>query len=159
MKKFIFPVLFALVVCLVPVVSSAKTICYSDGFSFFVLSGGRPNLKPFAGKFVNPVAGCHGTITGSIMQTAPGVSTVSFEGNPPPPCVNFAVFGTTSDPQFNFTGVFDNAEDATADGNSAFTVVNCNTVPSTPSASPTDKPVLPSKPVAGYNPPKVQQED
>src|SRR5262245_50471912 len=112
MKKFIIPVLFALVVCLLPQVVSAKTICWTDGLSFFYLSGGKPNIKPFAGKFVSPGLGCHGVLTGSIVQTSPGVSTVSIEGNLPAPCVNFAVFGTTSDPAFNFTGTFDNLEDA-----------------------------------------------
>ena len=151
MKKLIIPVLFALVVCLIPMAASAKTICWTDGFSFFVLSGGKPGIKPFAGKFINVGSGCHGTLTGSIMQVAPGINAVSMEGNLPAPCVNFAVYGTTSDPLFNFTGTFDNNEDAngTPNGTGTWTVIGCGTVPSTPLT--TGK--LPNKPVAGYNPP------
>ncbi len=149
MKKFIIPVLFALVVCLLPLAASAKTICWTDGFSFFVLSGGKPNIKPFAGKFVSP--SCHGVLTGTIVRTGPGVETISIEGNIPAPCVNFALYGTTTDPAFNFTGVFDNNEDATADGNATMTIVSCSSVPTTPLVPP-DK--LPSKPSAGINPPK-----
>jgi hypothetical protein len=148
MKKFIIPVLFAFVVCLLPMAASAKTICYTDGFSFFVLSGGKPNIKPFAGRFVN--GSCHGLLTASIMPTAPGISTVSIEGNIPAPCVNFALYGTTSDPAFNFTGVFDNNEDATQDGTAVMTVINCDTVP----VNPLNDSKLPAKPVAGINPPK-----
>jgi hypothetical protein len=148
MKKFIIPVLFTLVVCLLPMTVSAKTICWTDGFSFFVLSGGKPNIKPFAGKFVNGT--CHGTLTGSIVVTGPGVSTVSIEGNIPAPCVNFALYGTTSDPAFNFTGVFDNNEDATSDGNAVMTVISCDSVP----LNDFKDSKLPSKPVAGSNPPK-----
>jgi hypothetical protein len=151
MKKFIIPVLFALVVCLLPLAASAKTICWTDGASFFVLSGGKPNIKPFAGKFVSQTFGCHGVLTGTIVRTGPGVETVSIEGNLPAPCVNFAVYGTTTDPAFNFTGTFDNNEDATADGTSAFTVISCDSVPNNPLAPP-DK--VPSKPAAGFNQPK-----
>jgi hypothetical protein len=151
MKKFIIPVLFALVVCLLPLAASAKTICWTDGTSFIVLSGGKPNIKPFAGKFVSPAFGCHGVVTGSIVQTSPGVETVSIEGNLPAPCVNFALYGTTTDPAFNFTAVFDNNEDATQDGTVAMTVINCDTVPNNPLAPP-DK--VPSKPAPGFNQPK-----
>jgi hypothetical protein len=151
MKKFIIPVLFAFVVCLLPMAASAKTICYTDGNSFFVLSGGKPNIKPFAGKFVSPTFGCHGLLTASIMLTAPGISTVSIEGNNPAPCVNFALYGTTSDPAFNFTGVFDNNEDATQDGTATMTVINCDTVPTNPLNGDSK---LPTKPSAGINPPK-----
>ena len=148
MKKFIIPILFAFVVCLLPMAASAKTICYTDGFSFFVLSGGKPSVKPFAGKFVNGT--CHGVLTASIMPTAPGINTVSIEANLPAPCVNFALYGTTSDPAFNFTGVFDNNEDATADGNATMTVINCDSVP----VNDFKDSKLPSKTVAGYNAPK-----
>lgn len=151
MKKIIIPVLFALVVCLLPLAASAKTICWTDGFSFFVLSGGKPNIKPFAGKFVSPTFGCHGVLTGTIVRTGPGVETISIEANLPAPCVNFALYGTTADPAFNFTGVFDNNEDATADGNSTMTIVSCTSVPNNPLAPP-DK--TPSKPAAGFNQPK-----
>jgi len=151
MKKFIIPVLFALVVCLLPQIVSAKTICWTDGFSFFVLSGGKPNIKPFAGKYVSPFNGCHGVLTGSIVVTSPGISTVSIEGNLPAPCVNFALFGTTADPAFNFTGVFDNLEDATADGTATMTIVSCDSVPTNPLNAPA---TLPSKAAAGYNPSK-----
>lgn len=151
MKKFIFPVLFVFVVCALPMTASAKTICWTDGLSFFVLSGGKPNVKPFAGKFVSPGLGCHGVLTGSIVQTGPGISTVSIEGNLPAPCVNFALYGTTVDPAFNFTGVFDNLEDATADGNATMTIVSCDSVP----PNPLNEPANPSsKASAGYNPSK-----
>lgn len=151
MKKIIIPVLFAFVVCMLPMTASAKTICWTDGTSFFVLSGGKPNTKPFAGKFVSATLGCHGVLTGSIVLTGPGVSTVSIEGNLPAPCVNFALYGTTSDPAFNFTGVFDNLEDATADGNATMTIVSCDSVP----PNPLNEPANPSsKASAGYNPSK-----
>jgi hypothetical protein len=152
MKKFIIPVLFVFVVCMLPMTASAKTICWTDGFSFFVLSGGKPNSKPFAGKYVSPFNGCHGVLTGSIVVTGPNISTVSIEGNLPAPCVNFALYGTTSDPAFNFTGVFDNLENGTADGNSTMTIVSCASVPTNPLNVPESK--LPSKATAGYNPPK-----
>ena len=153
MKKLIIPVLLGLVVFLLPLSVSAKTVCWTDGFSFFVLAGGKVNLKAVAGKFVSPAFGCHGTLTGSIVTTAPGVQTISIEGNLPSPCVNFALFGTTADPALNFTGVFDNNENATSDGNSTMTVVNCGTVPVNPLADgPVDKSSLPTKPAAGYQP-------
>lgn len=151
MKKFIIPVLFALVVCLLPLAASAKTICWTDGTSFFVLSGGKPNIKPFAGKFVSPFLGCHGVLTGTIVRTGPGIETISIEGNLPAPCVNFALYGTTADPAFNFTGVFDNSENGTSDGNATMTIVSCTSVPPNPLVPP-DK--APTKSVAGYNSPK-----
>jgi hypothetical protein len=151
MKKIIIPVLFVFVVCVLPMTASAKTICWTDGFSYFVLAGGKPNSKPFAGKYVSQTNGCHGVITGSIVQTGPGINTVSIEGNLPAPCINFALYGTTSDPAFNFTGVFDNLEDATSDGNATMTIVNCSTVPTSPLNEPVN---LPSNATAGYNPPK-----
>ena len=158
MKKFVIPILIGFVFCLVPFVASAKTICWTDGLSFFYLSGGKPNVKPFAGKFVSPVLGCHGLLTASIVNTAPGIETVSIEGNLPAPCVNFAVFGTTADPALNFTGPFDNTENATADGTATMTIINCGTVPTSPFAGPSDA-SLPTKAVVGYNPPAAQPEN
>lgn len=159
MKKFVIPVLLGLVVCLLPLTASAKQICWTDGTSFFVLNGGKTNVKAFAGRFVSPVLGCHGLLTGSIMNTSPGVETVSIEGNLPAPCVNFAVFGTTADPALNFTGTFDNLENATADGTSPFTIVNCSTVPTSPVPPPSDASRLPNKSVAGYNPAQADAQN
>jgi hypothetical protein len=150
MKKLIIPALIGIVLFLNPFDLFAKTICWTDGFSFLVLSGGKPKLKPFAGKFVSPALGCHGTLTGSIMLTGPGIQTVSIEGNLPSPCVNFALYGTTSDPALNFSGVFDNTEDGISDGTATMTIVNCGTVPINPLADgPADESPLPSKPSAG----------
>lgn len=155
MKKLIIPVLLGFALFLVPLHASALTVCYTDGFSFFVLAGGKVNLKPFAGRFVSPPFGCHGTVTGSIVTTAPGVQTISIEGNLGSPCVNFALFGTTADPQLNFTGVFDNQENATADGNATMTRIDCGTVPVNPlNDGPVDKSKLPTKASPGYQPPQ-----
>jgi hypothetical protein len=147
MKKFIIPILFAMVVCMLPMAASARTICWTDGNSQYFLSGGKPNIKPFAGKFVN--ATCHGVLTASIVPTGPGIETISIEANLPAPCVNFAMYGTTSDPAFNFTAVFDNNEDATADGNVPMTIINCDTVP----LNAPDGSKVPAKTVPGYNSP------
>src|SRR5512141_1528721 len=108
MKKLIIPVLLGFALFLVPLHAFGLTVCYTDGFSYFLLAGGKVNLKPFAGRFVSPAFGCHGTLTGSIVTTGPGIQTISIEGNLGPPCLNFALYGTTADPQLNFTGVFDN---------------------------------------------------
>lgn len=152
MKKLIVPVLLGIVLFLNPFDLSAKSVCWTDGTSFFAVSGGKVNEKPFAGAFISPGLGCHGTIWASIVTSGIGVQAITIEGNLPSPCINFVV-EANSPPSLNATGFFDNLEDATSDGAITLTVVNCSSVPTSPL---TDAPVHPGVKAAGIPDQKVE---
>lgn len=132
MKKLIVPVLFGIALLLHPFDLFAKNYCLTDGFSFFVLSKGKVNQKPFAGKFVN--GNCQGTLWASVVSNGIGTVALMIEGNIPSPCVNFIIEATGDSNLTSSSGIFDNSENATSDGSVTLTPVSCSSVPSAPQA-------------------------
>lgn len=131
MKKLIVPVLFGIALLLHPFDLFAKNYCLTDGTSFFVLSKGKVNEKPFAGKFVHP--NCQGTLWASVVTNGIGTVALMIEGNAPPPsCVNFIIEANGDSNLISSTGIFDNNEDATSNGAITLTPVSCSSVPSSP---------------------------
>lgn len=127
MKKVTLPVLLGILLFVNPFQLFAG-VCWTDGTSYFVFKGGKPGVKPYAGKFVSTAFGCHGAISGSIVSNGPGTYALSMEANNSSPCQNFVV-AATLDSKFNGYGTFDNMEDGSVDGALTLSTVSCDSVP------------------------------
>jgi hypothetical protein len=125
MKKLIIPILFALVFCVQPLF--AKTVCLSGAGGFWVLSGGKENLKPFEGHLTVPGV-CHTAAWGSIVISAPGVLQISVDSAQDGSCTSVFMVAQT-DVAFNGNLTYDNGEEGTVDGGGPIVEVNCSTVP------------------------------
>lgn len=126
MKKLSIPALLLILLLSHPFEARATDICLEDTLgTYFVLNGGKVDVKPFAGKVVNQF--CHGTISASIVTLAPGVETVTIQGSAQPPCTNFILIADL-DASYNGWSAIDLNEDGSLDGNLFLTKVSCDTV-------------------------------
>lgn len=126
MKKLYVTVFLCILFFSHPFDLLAKDICLKDtAGDYFVLSGGKIDKKPFAGKIVSQL--CHGTITGSIVTIAPNVESITIEGNAPAPCGNFMLLEYTDTSLDGWSRV-DFGEDGGFDGNLYLTHVSCDSV-------------------------------
>jgi hypothetical protein len=134
MRKLIITAVFGILFCLNPIYVSAKTICFSMhvGFvqSFFVLSGGKIDTKPFSGKWMDQDFECTIPAWASIVTDSDGVHYISI--NMPHdaaancnPGVWFHASGQTIDSMF---GEIDVEQDGTYENTFSITKINCNTI-------------------------------
>jgi hypothetical protein len=133
MKKFIILSILGLVVCLQPSILLAKTICFAGGGgaagSYFYLSGGKFEQKPFSGNWVIP-GFCNVPAWGSIVLDSIGNTYISVNTvhDPVSTCTSvwFTASGATT---ASLSGQYDNSQDGTFEGAFTLTEVNCDTIP------------------------------
>lgn len=132
---------FSMVLCfvfllLLSQLGFAKSLCY-QGFTgadvFFVLNGGKPNVKPFAGMVFVPNAGnsaCVLPAWATILTDSAGVDHIALTVNYDPigGCGNAQATGI-GDAKKGFAMSFDNAEDGAIDGTFTVNKINCSSVP------------------------------
>ncbi|MCI0444554.1 hypothetical protein L0152_15270 [bacterium] len=134
MKKFIILAILGLVICLQPSNLLAKTFCFAGGGgaagSYFYLSGGKVELKPFSGNWVIPGGTCNVPAWGSIVLDSVGNVFISVNTvhDPTTPCTSvwFTASGTSTS---SLSGQYDNNQDGSFEGAFTMTEVNCGTIP------------------------------